>query len=120
VYAVTPGSSTRVQSSSVKGAPAWMAVSHRSHRRCLHQPFDAPGDGGPQHAQRALHCRPDEVLLVPRRLRRERGSDVQHVRATRDRRVPARVGLEVRFGERQSRDVGMACERVAHPGRAPQ
>jgi len=76
-----------------------MTVPHRGKRRGEHDSLDARVPRSPEHAQRALARRNDDLVLLLRNGGRERRRDVQHPLAALDGLLPAFVLLEVRRDE---------------------
>jgi hypothetical protein len=73
----------------------------RRDRRGQHHPPNAAGRACPQHAQRPLDGRPDQLVLVAGRCRGEGGGHVQHRVHAVDGRRPASVVGEVGLDELQ-------------------
>ena len=67
-----------------------VAVSDRGERRRQHHPPDTSLVGGTQNTKRTVARGDDEVVLIARAPFRERGGDVQYVRAAGHGRRPAR------------------------------
>lgn len=76
-----------------------LAIADGGKGRGEHHLFDARIARGPQHAQRTLARRNDQIVLVFRHARRERRSDMKNVLASRDRFQPAGVCHQIGVGE---------------------